>query len=324
MTCNFQFEGGGFCEEAREGTSEFCLFHDSKISKNTPEAKQKILEAIKSHKKLDGAHLEGVDLSREDLSGARLVKAHLDGAAFVRANFEGAHLYGASFRGANLFNANFRRANLKETDMTGANVLEIKIDEAKILGISWGAKGVVQTELEGIEFEKQGDVAHAREKFREAEEIYRNIRTHLMTAGIFDEAADFFYREMVVRRKQMPKYSIQRLSSKVIDLLCGYGEKTFRVIGMAAAFVILNSFAYFAFGIKYGEEILKWDMTQPLSQNINEYLLCIYFSVVTMTTLGYGDISPVGISRVFAVNEAFWGAFMMALFVLVFGRKMIR
>lgn len=323
-TCNFQFEGGGFCGEPSEGSSELCFFHDPKILKNTREACDRIIEAIKNKKRLDGAHLEGADLSHADLTGARLVKAHLEKTAFVRSNLEGAHLYGACLRGANLFNANLRRANLKETDLEDADVLEIKIDEAKILGIHWGKGGRVANEREGRKFEGAGDSAKAKEKFREAEEVYRNIRVHLMAAGIFDEAADFFYREMVVRRKQTPFFSIARLSSKIIDLLCGYGEKTFRVIGCSAAFVLANSAAYFKFGIRYGENILAYDPAQLLTQNLREYWLCLYFSVVTLTTLGYGDIAPVGFSRAFAMNEAFWGAFMMALFVLVFGRKMIR
>lgn len=323
-TCSHQFENGGSCAEPRERNSEFCFFHDADIPKNNPEAVTRIVEAVKAKKRLDGARLQSADLSHADLSGARLVKAHLEGCAFVRTNFENAHLFGANFQNANLFNANFRKANLKETDMRGANLLEIKIDEAKILGIQWGAKGVIQNEIEGREFEKAGEVKKAKEKFREAEEIYRNIRIHLMAMGIFDEAADFFYREMVVRRKQYPLYSIQRLSSKIIDVLCGYGEKTFRVIGFSAAFIFFNSFAYFCFGIRYGEDILRYASGQNLWENLHDYLLCLYFSGVTLTTLGYGDIAPIGISRAFAVNEAFWGAFMMALFVLVFGRKMIR
>lgn len=323
-TCNFQHFNGQFCQELREGGSQYCFFHDSKIPKNTPQARQRIIEAIKSGKYLDGAYLEGADLSYSDLPGARLVKSHLERVNFERSNLEGAHLYGANLRGANLFNANLRRANLKETNMAFADILEMKIDEAKILGINWGKRGMVRNELEGLEYEKKRDREKAKEKFREAEEIYRNIRIHLMAAGIFAEAADFFYREMVTRRKQLPLFSMPRLSSKVIDLLCGYGEKTFRVIGCAALFVWLNSIMYFLLGIRYGTEILRFEGTQGLLENAREYLLSLYFSVVTLTTLGYGDIAPIGASRFFAATEAFLGAFMMALFVLVFGRKMIR
>ncbi|PUZ92369.1 potassium transporter Kef, partial [Vibrio vulnificus] len=55
-----------------------------------------------------------------------------------------------------------------------------------------------------------------------------------------------------------------------------------------------------------------------------EFLNAVYFSVVTFTTLGYGDISPVGLARFIAALEAFLGSFTMALFVVVFVKKMTR
>ncbi len=322
--CGYRFDSGTFCEESVERSSGSCFFHDPKIKKNTPEARERLLEAVKAKKYLEGAYLEKADLSKTDLGGVWLIKAHLAGANLERANLERAHLYGADFQGADLFNANLQCANLKECNMGEANILEIKIDGAKILGIRWGRGKRVLNEEEGLRLERAGEGKRAGEKFLEAEEIYRNLRTHLMSAGIFEEAGDFFYREMVVHRKQMPLCSIQRLSSKIIDVICGYGEKTFRVVTVALSFVFLNSFAYFIFGIRYGQEILRYDPAQSLTQNVHEYLLTVYFSMVTFTTLGYGDIAPLGFSRVFTMLEAFLGAFMIALFVLVFARKMIR
>jgi voltage-gated potassium channel Kch len=55
-----------------------------------------------------------------------------------------------------------------------------------------------------------------------------------------------------------------------------------------------------------------------------EFFNSLYFSVVTFTTLGYGDISPVGVARFIAACEAFLGSFTMALFVVVFVKKMTR
>jgi hypothetical protein len=40
--------------------------------------------------------------------------------------------------------------------------------------------------------------------------------------------------------------------------------------------------------------------------------------------LGYGDITPSGIARAIAAFEAFTGSFAMALFVVVFVKKMTR
>lgn len=47
----------------------------------------------------------------------------------------------------------------------------------------------------------------------------------------------------------------------------------------------------------------------------------IYFSVVTFTTLGYGDVQPVGFAKYVAASEAVIGASLMALLVFVLGRR---
>ena len=41
----------------------------------------------------------------------------------------------------------------------------------------------------------------------------------------------------------------------------------------------------------------------------------VYFSVVTFTTLGYGDISPTGIGRIFAILEALSGFLFVPLLI---------
>ncbi|PSQ20149.1 potassium transporter Kef, partial [Halobacteriales archaeon QS_8_65_32] len=51
----------------------------------------------------------------------------------------------------------------------------------------------------------------------------------------------------------------------------------------------------------------------------------LYFSVVTFTTLGYGDSSPTGgLARLLASAEAVSDAFFAALFVFTLGRRVTR
>jgi hypothetical protein len=46
-----------------------------------------------------------------------------------------------------------------------------------------------------------------------------------------------------------------------------------------------------------------------------KFLSSFYYSVITATNTGYGDILPIGISRFFAALEAFLGLFLFALFM---------
>jgi len=52
---------------------------------------------------------------------------------------------------------------------------------------------------------------------------------------------------------------------------------------------------------------------------------CLYFSIVTATTLGYGDLRPrPGLFYFIASAEAILGSFMWALLIVVFARKYMR
>ena len=52
---------------------------------------------------------------------------------------------------------------------------------------------------------------------------------------------------------------------------------------------------------------------------------CLYFSMVTFTTLGYGDLYPnPGFPRALAAGEAVLGMILMSLFTVVLARKFIR
>ncbi len=52
---------------------------------------------------------------------------------------------------------------------------------------------------------------------------------------------------------------------------------------------------------------------------------CVYYSVVTFTTLGYSDEArQIWLVRFLASAQAFIGAFMMGLFVVTFGKRMTR
>lgn len=50
----------------------------------------------------------------------------------------------------------------------------------------------------------------------------------------------------------------------------------------------------------------------------------LYFSVVTFSTLGYGDIYPVGFLKAFAATEAFIGLVVTAIFAVSLARKLFR
>ena len=54
------------------------------------------------------------------------------------------------------------------------------------------------------------------------------------------------------------------------------------------------------------------------------FLQSFYHSGITFFTIGYGDVYPMGLSRLVSVVEGFMGVFMMSYFTVAFVRKVLR
>jgi hypothetical protein len=58
--------------------------------------------------------------------------------------------------------------------------------------------------------------------------------------------------------------------------------------------------------------------------HLTPFLQSFYHSAVTFFTIGYGDVYPMGLSRVVSGLEGFMGVFMMSYFTVAFVRKVLR
>jgi tetratricopeptide (TPR) repeat protein len=94
----------------------------------------------------------------------------------------------------------------------------------------------------------------------------------------------------------------------------GHGERPARTLFSGIAIILISAALYSIFG-----GIIEGSMVSTTS-----LVEALYFSVVTFTTLGYGDITPVGLSRLVAMIEAFSGMFFMPLFLVGLSRKYLR
>jgi hypothetical protein len=272
--------------------------------------------------------MSGFQLKNAELTGIDLVNhgSHhgyvLHNADLYRANLQSAHLFALDLRGSSLMKADLRHANLHCADLRDCNLLGIRLEGARLDNIIWDQQ--LLQERQGRALLHGGNSAAAIQLFQEAEETYRNLRLHLEKAGLFEQAGLFFHREMVMRRLQIPRYSAKRLLSWLVDLFSGYGEKPLNVVLFSLGLIGFCGLLYFLVGVQQGDRPMGIAFEHSLMSNLMDLLGCLYFSVVTFTTLGYGDISPHGLARPIAAFEAFVGSFTMALFVVVFVKKMTR
>jgi len=93
----------------------------------------------------------------------------------------------------------------------------------------------------------------------------------------------------------------------------GYGERPFRTLFFAV-------FVIFGFALAYTQSYLLYagELVKPGLSN------AVYFSMITFTTVGFGDFVPVGLAKAVAMLEAFCGIFTVSLLVVGLSRKYLR
>ena len=167
--------------------------------------------------------------------------------------------------------------------------------------------------LRNTEMKREEIESHIIQKhegnFLKAKEIYLLLKNNFHSLGRYDEESWAFKKEKDMERKSYSQgRPLKWLGSMFWNLLYGYGERPFWILGWCGFLLLLSSCIYW----------LSKGVFQVIGIHlipVEDYWNNLYFSVVTFTTLGYGDFRPIGKIRVLASLEAFLGIFFIALFI---------
>lgn len=320
--CKYVSQDGEACCESDLG-SGYCFWHDPHVDKSG----MNLAERLEAHVRKGGT-TKGLKLKRVNLSGINLVNRNgkegfnLSECDLYRANLKGAHLFNLKLQNGSLMKANLTDSNLHCANLEGTNLLGTKLEGSRIDNIQIGDE-LLQEKI-ALQKKKDNDKEAADDNFEQSEEIYRNLRKRAEDQGLFQLAGQFGYKELIMRRFQLEQWSSKWIFSNLVDKLCGYGEKPENTVVFSAALILVSAVLYFLFGVNHSGEILQINFSEGFLTNVNTFFMTLYYSVVTFTTLGYGDITPFGITRLFAAVEAFIGSFTIALFVVIFVKRMTR
>lgn len=246
------------------------------------------------------------------------VRFHKD-AKFRTAVFSGYCLLGgAEFAGSARFtNTHFVR---------GANFSDVKfLSQTDFGGVFSSSRSVPNYD----------SVSFARRRYGDDESFWRFIKQSAQEAGYYQMSGESFYNERSARLRQKflgseyDKIEVIRKLARLLSglrllpelifgkLLFGYGERPVRVLIASALIILLCAFVYSRpSALNYRE--------QPASNP--SFLEGLYFSTITFTTLGYGDLYPStdGFYRGVAMLEAVAGGCLMALFVVCLAKRFSR
>jgi len=150
-------------------------------------------------------------------------------------------------------------------------------------------------------------------------ETTRVCRKQFELSGEVSDAAEIFIIENDIKLSHASKqkwtrnYFFKWLFQIFLKKLFNYGESP-KYVALWSLFLIVScALFYCVFGVS-GKNGIE-----------NSFGISLYYSVVTFTTLGYGDFSPAGpLVRAISAIEAVFGLFLTSTFLVTFVRKYSR
>lgn len=334
---NAEFRGAEFCGDVDFWETEFYGGAGFALAKFYEDAK---FERVKFHGEVRFAltKFEYVSFRETEFYG----EARFNGTSFLKkANFLLAKFHGgADFEevvfhgGVDFDKVDFGARTYISPELTKGKISFAKADLENIsLGsltldksawIDFTGARLKNTEIRREDIE--GHIREGRQKeFSKAREIYLLLKNNFHSIGRYNDESWAFRKEKEMERKSYfhRRSFLKWLGSMFLNILYGYGEKPLRVIRSVLIEIVVFAFLFMILGIRTAENVaLRHNILGLKSLPWRDLLDCLYFSTVTFTTLGYGDFRPLeGWSRLIAGVEAFTGAFMMALFVYTFARR---
>jgi len=223
--------------------------------------------------KLDRANLEGAAMLFTHLKNADLLDARLCGASLHRSELEGASLEGADISGAYLGEADLRGAQFGGSDMRSAVFHLAKVSGETLLGGS-PTRGTAEGSLDKItKVDRETDFTGvALDGARVEPGLKQSLRDNIRRI-----AWENWYRTGSWWMR-----FLKRLFVWPFWLISDHGRSTGRIIVVFFALAVCFAFIYWRCP----------NLVEGLrgTHDSQGYVHALYFSVVTMTTLGFGDV----------------------------------
>lgn len=283
------------------------------------------------------SNLESANLSGSILHKAELIEANLRGSFLMGTNFDGACLrhailkkaqaYDASFVGAELKQANLEFASLQRSNFSNANfsnasLIKAGLDNADLCGAI----------LEGADL-RSTNLVHC--KVNEATSLWRcfvDRKTDL-------EGIPLGSIKIAPGTRQLVEYNLRRRAwecwcrehkfvgkiAKLFWLISDYGLSTGRIVALFIITAVIFALIYCLLAFVQAPGIIS-NLTvdargTPIPRDMI-LLLSIYFSIVTMTTLGFNDMFAEGnsiTSHILLMLQVVFGYVMLGAIVTRFG-----
>jgi uncharacterized protein YjbI with pentapeptide repeats len=259
-------------------------------------------KAVLSGALLHEATLGGADFTAADVSGADLGRAYLGDATFSAAN-----LRSGDFRGANLRGAKLHEANLSLADLSGANLALADLSGADLTGANLRGTDLTLANLSNAE------VTNVEWQLHQMRGRYLGVR-----------GLDTCYGNALFKRDAADQDFLDTLEA---HLRGTRGMALFRAWGAIDYGRSLLRVAILSLGLAgfYGIVYRVFPQILDFKDSAKTWFTPYYFSIVTYTTLGFGDVKPKTLAGELVVSsEVILGYTTLGLLLSVLAQNIAR
>ncbi len=266
--------------------------------------------------KLRGTLLNGADLTGADLTGADLTEAHLEQVKAPHAGFGMANLCGARLFMADLRHSSFTKAHLEQADFKCAIMRHARLREASLRRADFSEADMrfvdmSMSDVAGAHFDN-ADLRGSRLRMIHGYEKASWIGTDIRDINF---AGAYMVRRFIMDQNYLKEFRSRGRLNKLIYyiwwLTSDCGRSMTRWCLFITFQVLVFALLYALIGVDYGK--------------YPTWLSPLYYSVVTLTTLGYGDVIPKSLlGQLIAMAQVTTGYMMLGGLLSIFNNKMAR
>lgn len=256
--------------------------------------------------RFDGVVIDGADFSSAKLNGARLTSVTANETKFRFADcsdsaFHEARLYKVNFDRANLSNATFQSAlvmgcNLNHTDLRSAKFVDARLQATRLSAsvvdggsLFWNCQVDWETDATGV------GLSSARIEPQLQTRLEANVRRIWWRKWCAEKHADAIRRfrgclKQPLRCITAPLFYLYTVAGNALVRgfwwSTAYGTSTQRLLTICLLICAVFAALYYSFPWLTNDAVL-----QSSAQPVDRAVRALYFSVVTITTVGFGDVA---------------------------------
>lgn len=251
-------------------------------------------------------------------------------SSFLLTEFENTDLSNSIFYRSPYLSLMLKGCNLNDSKVVIPEYIELCIEDTnKHTKVNEGTYlSNIKYKLKKEENKDIKNIKNINEKSQVLYKTYVQLAEQFKSNNIMELYGEYFYLSKRVKHK-MIENKPEKLISTLSLISCGYGERPYYSLISSVFIIVISAILYMFSGVDVSNgKLINYDIVGgvPVSITIiiRDLIRCIHFSLVTFTTVGYGNVVPYGTSLIISSFEIILGVIMIAIWTSTLVRKMTR